>query len=33
MFETTRSTQKLTSITTMGESLFVVKPNRLVLQY
>jgi hypothetical protein len=33
MLETTRSTQKLTSITTMGESLFVVKLNRLVLHY
>jgi hypothetical protein len=32
MLETTRSTQKLTTITTMGaESLFVVKLNRLVL--
>jgi uncharacterized membrane protein len=34
MLETTRSTQKLTTITTMGaESLFVVKLNRLVLHY
>jgi hypothetical protein len=34
MLKTTRSTQKLTTITTMGaELLFVVKLNRLVLHY